>query len=322
MDIASIEIKPKRQGYAHLAEKFGEDRPFSRYEEAVFGAQPSENFHYRPQWDVKHEIFDVTRTKIVMKDWEDLVDPRKLHYMTYVSARAKQNATAVDTMTFLEKRMMLEKMSDEDIATITKYITPLRHYFYGANMNNLELTAIGYGGPFCAATQFQAEDELGFAQQVTKIILELTDNDISVLDAGKDAWLNAPEWQGMRKAMEDSFVVKDYMELFMIQNAIFDGMMIPLIFSSLPNNLTPAGNIAMSMMSEFIVTVTEETNKWIDAVIKVAASESAENAALLTEWANKYITITEDALSQLDAEAVASIKEDLVARLNKSGLSL
>jgi phenol hydroxylase P1 protein len=75
-------------------------------------------------------------------------------------------------------------------------------------------------------------------------------------------------------------------------------------------------------MSEFIVTVTEETNKWIDAVIKVAASESAENAALLTEWANKYITITEDALSQLDAEAVASIKEDLVARLNKSGLSV
>jgi len=322
MDIASIEIKPKRQGYAHLAEKFGEDRPFSRYEEAVFGAQPSENFHYRPQWDVEHEIFDATRTKIVMNDWEDIVDPRKFHYMTYVSTRAKQNATNVDTMTFLEKRMMLEKMSDEDVATITKYITPLRHYFYGANMNNLELTAIGYGGPFCSATQFQAEDELGFAQQVTKIILELTNNDVSVLDAGKDAWLNAPEWQGMRKAMEDSFVVKDYMELFIIQNAIFDGIMIPLMFSSLSSNLTPAGNIAMSMMSEFVVTVTEETNKWIDSVIKVVASESVENEALLTQWANKYISITEEALSQLDAEAVASIKEDLVVRLNKSGLSL
>jgi phenol hydroxylase P1 protein len=322
MDIASIEIKPKRQGYAHLAEKFGEDRPFTRYEEAVFCAQPSENFHYKPQWDVEHEMFDVTRTKIVMNDWEDLVDPRKFHYMTYVSTRAKQNATSVDNMIFLEKRKMLEKMSDEDIETIVKFITPLRHYFYGANMNNLELTAIGYGGPFCSATQFQAEDELGFAQQVTKIILELTDNDVSVLDTGKDAWLNAPEWQGMRKAMEDSFVVKDYMELFMIQNAIFDGFMIPLMFSSLPNNLTPAGNIAMSMMSEFIVTVTEETNKWIDAIVKTVVSESSENEVLLTEWANKYIAITEDALSPLDAEAVASVKEDLVARLNKSGLSL
>lgn len=322
MDIASIEIKPKRQGYAHLAEKFGEDRAFSRYEEAVFCAQPSENFHYVPQWDVAHDIFDVRRTKIVMKDWEDLVDPRKFHYMTYVSTRAKQNATSVDTMTFLEKRMMLEKMSKEDVDTVIKYITPLRHYFYGANMNNLELTAMGYGGPFCSATQFQAEDELGFGQHVTKIILELTNNDTDVLDAGKEAWLNAPEWQGMRKAMEDSFVVKDYMELFLIQNAIFDGFMIPLMFSHLSKKLTPAGDIAMSMMSEFIVLVTEETNRWIDSIVKTAASESSENAALLTEWANKYIAITQEALSGLDAEAVASVKNDLVARLNKSGLSL
>jgi len=322
MDIASVEIKPKRQGYAHLAEKFGEDRPFSRYEEAVFGAQPSEHFHYRPQWDVEHEIFDVTRTKIVMKDWEDLIDPRKFHYMTYVSTRAKQNSTSVDNMVFLEKRMLLSKLSEDDISTITKYITPLRHYFYGANMNNLTLSAIGYGGPFGSASQFQAEDELGFAQHVTKIILDLTNNDISVLDAGKDAWLNCADWQGLRKAVEDSFVVKDYMELFMIQNAIFDAFIIPLMFKSLSENLTPAGNLAMSMMSEFIVTVTEETNRWIDSIVKVCACESPENAALLTTWANKYIDITVDALSPLDKDAVSSIKEEVVARLKKSGLNL
>jgi phenol hydroxylase P1 protein len=322
MDIASLEIKPKRQGYAHLAEKFGEDRTFSRYEEAVFCAQPTENFHYRPQWDVQNEIFDVNRTKIVMKDWEDLVDPRKFHYMTYVSTRAKQNATSIDTMTFLEKRMMLSKLSDEDIDTVIKYITPLRHYFYGANMNNLELTAKGYGGPFCSATQFQAEDELGFGQHVTKIILDITNNDTSILDAGKDAWLNEPQWQGLRKAMEDSFVVKDYMELFIIQNVVFDGFIIPLMFSSLPNNLSSSGNIAISMMSEFILLVTEETNKWTDSIVKVVSSESEENKALLTKWINKYINITQEALSSLDPKAVTLVKNNLVERLNKSNLSL
>jgi len=322
MDIASVEIKPKREGYAHLAEKFGEDRPFSRYEEAVFGAQPSEHFHYKPQWDVEHEMFDVRRTKIVMNDWEDLVDPRKFHYMTYVSTRAKQNATAIDTMNFLEKRMMFSKMTNEDIQSIIKNITPLRHYFYGANMNNLTLAAIGYGGPFSSATQFQAEDELGFAQHATKIILDITNNDISILDAGKEAWLNDPEWQGLRKAMEDSFIVKDYMELFIIQNVIFDGFIIPLMFKSLGNKLTPAGNIAMSMMSEFIVTVSEETNKWVDNYVKVSAAESVENTEILTMWSKKYIDIMVDALSTFDKDTVTSIKEELVARLNKSGLNL
>ncbi|WP_324172135.1 hypothetical protein [Sulfurimonas sp.] len=322
MNIANIEIKPKRQGYAHLADKFGEDRPFSRYEEAVFGAQPSENFHYRPQWDVDHEIFDVTRTKIVMKDWEDLIDPRKFHYMTYVSTRSKQNSTSVDNMEFLEKRMLLSKMSSEDIDIIKKYVTPLRHYFYGANMNNLTLASIGYGGPFVSAAQFQAEDELGFAQHVTKIILNLTNNDEFALETGKDAWLNCSEWQGLRKAVEDSFVVKDYMELFVIQNAIFDAFIIPLMFKSLPEKLTPAGNLAMGMMSEFILTVTDETNKWVDSIIKVCAKESSENKELLTAWTNKYLNITVDALSPLDKDTVSSIKEDVVARLKKSGLNI
>jgi len=322
VDIANIEIKPKRQGYSHLAEKFGEDRPFSRYEEAVFGAQPSENFHYRPQWDVEHEIFDVKRTKIVLNDWEDLVDPRKFHYMTYVSTRAKQNASSSDNLTFLEKRMMFSKLSKEDISTIIRYITPLRHYFYGANMNNLTLASIGYGGPFCSAVLFQAEDELGFAQHVTKIILDITNNDVSVLNTGKDAWLNAPEWQGLRKAMEDSFVVSDYMELFILQNAILDGFIIPLMFKSLPNNLSQAGSIVLGMMSEFILTVTENSNKWIDSIVKVTANESTENKKLLTTWASKYIDITVDALSPLDKDSVSSIKEDVIARLNKSGLNL
>ena len=322
IDIANIEIKPKRLGYEHLREKFGEDRAFSRYEEAVINVQATESFQYRPQWDPDHEIFDVTRTKIVLKDWDVLMDPRKFHYMSYVAARAKQNSTSVDNMSFLEKRDLLSKMSSEDIDAIKKYVTPLRHYFYGANMNNLAIASVGYGGPFGSAAQFQAEDELGFAQHVTKIILDITDNDISVLDSGKEAWLNSADWQGLRKAMEDSFVVKDYMELFVIQNVIYDGFIIPLMFKSLPSNLTPAGSLAMSMMSEFILTVTEETNRWLDSTVKITAAESSENTELLTSWANKYINIAVDALSPLDKDSVSSIKEEVVARLKKSGLNL
>ncbi len=322
MNIASIEIKPARQGYTQLVEKFGEDRPFSRYEEATFGAQSKENFQYIPQWDVEHKIFDVRRSKVVMKDWEDLVDPRKFHYMSYVSSRAKQNATSVDNMEFLEKRELISKLSSDDKDAIIKYLTPLRHYFYGANMNNLSLSALGYGAPFGCASQFQAEDELGFAQHVTKIILKITDNDVAVLDAGKESWLNCADWQGVRKAVEDSFVVKDHMEIFIMQNAVYDAFVIPLMFEKLAENLSPAGSLALSILSEFILTVTDETNKWIDSIVKVCASESSQNNELLTAWATKHIDIASEALSLLDKDGVSSVKEDVIARLKKSGLNL
>lgn len=326
MDIASIEIKSKRQAYAQISKKFGVDRPASRYEEAVIGGQPSENFHYRPQWDVDNEIFDVRRTKIVMKDWEDFLDPRKFHYMSYVSARAKQNSTNMDNFEYIEKRTMISKLTQEDKKTIYKYLTPLRHYFYGANMNNLTLSSIAYGAPLGSASQFQAEDELGFAQHTTKMILDISENDISILNDGKDAWMNNPDWQGLRKAIEDSFIVKDYMELFVIQNVVFDGFIIPLMFSELSKSLSSSGELLVSMMSEFVLTVHEETNKWIDSVIKIAASESEENKVLLAQWSQKYISITQDALESLsnftNDDVLVSIKQNLLDRLNKNGLNL
>ena len=51
LNIASVEIEPKRHTFGHVARRLGEDRPASRYEEAMYDAQPTENFHYRPQWE-------------------------------------------------------------------------------------------------------------------------------------------------------------------------------------------------------------------------------------------------------------------------------
>ena len=63
--------------------------------------------------------------------------------------------------------------------------------------------------------------------------------------------------------------------------------------------------------------------------IKVAAAESEENKALLNDWCKKYIDIAQAALTPLaqkivsnPEDAIAQVKADLVARLNKNGLSL
>ncbi len=326
MDIASIEIKPKRLAYAHITEKYGEDRPATRYEEAVIGAQSTENFHYVPQWDVEHDIFDAKRTKIVMEDWEDLLDPRKFHYMTYVSTRAKQNSTNVDNFAYLEKRLMLLKLSDEDREKIYKFLTPLRHYFYGANMNNLTLAATTYGAPLGCPCQFQAEDELGFAQHVTKMILNVSNNDVELLADGKEAWLDSADWQPLRKALEDSFIVKDCMELFVMQNVVFDGLIIPLMFSEFSKTLSDSGEMSVSMMSEFVLTVFEETNRWVDSVVKITASKSDANKELLTQWTTKYMALADEAVAPLakfsDDDVLVSVKQNLVDRLSKNGISL
>ncbi len=328
LNIASIEIEPKRHTYKHVAKRLGEDRPASRYEEAVLDAQPTENFHYRPQWEPEFEIYDKNRTKIKMNDWYDLLDPRKFHYMSYVSTRASQNAANEQSFEFIEKRGLVNFIKKDNLQKVYDYLTPLRHYEYGANMNNLTIVDRVYGTAMMSACLFHAEDRIGMAQHITKIILLLSENDVSKLDAGKEAWLNCPKWQGLRKAVEDSLVEKDPIRLFVKQNIVFDAFVIPLMINEFSKELIQNDEMTFSMLSEFIVSCYEETVKWLDSVLKVMANESNENRELLTSWIKEDIEIIENSMESLATfssnpkESISRVKLELIERLNKSGISL
>ncbi len=250
LNIASVEIEPKRHTFGHVARRLGEDRPASRYEEAVYDAQPTENFHYRPQWEPEFEIYDKARTKIKMNDWYDLLDPRKFHYMSYVSTRASQNAANLQSFDFIDKRALVNFIKKENLEKVFDFLTPLRHYEYGANMNNLAIVDRVYGTAMMSACLFHAEDRIGMAQHITKIVLLLGNNDVTKLDAGKEAWLNDPKWQGLRKAVEDSLVVKDPIRLFVKQNIVFDGFVIPILINEFSKNMAENEEMVLPMLSD------------------------------------------------------------------------
>ncbi|KAB7884477.1 phenol hydroxylase [Poseidonibacter ostreae] len=328
LNIASVEIEPKRHTFGNVARRLGEDRPASRYEESMYDAQPTENFHYRPQWEPEFEIYDKARTKIKMNDWYDLLDPRKFHYMTYVSTRASQNAANVQSFDFIEKRSLVNFIKQENLQKAFEFLTPLRHYEYGANMNNLAIVDRVYGTAMMSATMFHAEDRLGMAQHITKMILLLGNNDVKKLDSGKEAWMNDSKWQGLRKAVEDSLVVKDPIRLFVKQNVVFDAFVIPLMINEFSKEMAANDEMVVPMLSEFVTSWYEETIKWIDSVVKVMTNESSENKELLTQWIKEDIEIIEVAMQPLSAfsnnssELLASTKLELINRLNKSGITL
>ena len=66
-------------------------------------------------------------------------------------------------------------------------LVPLRHVAWGANMNNSSVCAYGYGTSFTAPCIFQAMDNLGIAQYLTRVGLLL--GDVESLDEAKRAWM-------------------------------------------------------------------------------------------------------------------------------------
>ena len=319
IDIKTTKIEQRRTTFDNVAEKLGEGKVPSRYQEVMIGVQQEEVFHYRPTWDPEHEVFDADRTAIKMQDFDDLTDPRHYYYGTYVIQRSKQQESLEKNFSMVEKRGLLTALDAGLREKIRKVIIPFRHVEWGANNNNLFIAAYGFGTPMPIAADFQGMDRLGNAQYLTRIGLVLSGNDPEVLDQAKSEWLDDPMWQPLRKVIEDSFVLKDWFELHLLQNFLLDGVLHPLLFEHFDTEVVNGGGTALAMLTEFFVEWYGEAVRWTDHTIKTAAGESAENRALLTGWRDKWLPEVRNAVTPLAefifADRSAGVMDQVVSRL-------
>jgi phenol hydroxylase P1 protein len=323
-----VSIKPIRQTFTHVAARIGADKPASRYQEGVLNVQADANFHYRPTWDPDHEIFDVTRTALVMADWYAFRDPRQYYYATYTIARAKMQETTESDFEFVERRGLGDSYAAAAKAKALDVLVPLRHVAWGANMNNSSICAYAYGTALTAPCIFQAMDQLGIAQYLTRLGLLLGDS--ARLDDAKEAWMTSPVWQGLRRYVEDTFVLKDPIELYVAQNLALDGLLFPLVYEKFDTALTMEAGPTVSMLLRFQADWFTETSRWVDATIKTAAAESAANAELLTGWITNWrdravsavAPVADLALGPDAPAAMADVTSAFDARVAKCGLAL
>ncbi|BCZ77839.1 phenol hydroxylase P1 protein [Paraburkholderia terrae] len=330
IDIKTSAVEQVRQTFSHVARRLGADKPASRYQEATFDLQPEVNFHYRPLWQPEFELYDKGRTAIVMSDWYAFKDPRQYYYGAYTIARAKQQDTMEKNFEFVAKRRLLADLSDDAKAHIAALMVPLRHVEWAANTNNCFVTGYGWGTAITQATMFHCMDRLGIAQYLSRIGLALDGNQGTSLVDGKERWMSDPMWQGLRRVVEDTMVVKDWFETFVAQNLVLDGLLYPLVYRHIDERIARLYGPGFGMLNEFASSWFDETSRWVDATIKTAATESPENKALLAQWVAKWRTAVLDALKPLaiaglgdDAHhALEHIAQTFDARVAKQGMEV
>ena len=328
IDLRTVSITPLRQTFDHVAKRLGGDKPASRYQEGTLDVQAKTNYHYRPTWDPAHKIFDETRTAIKMKDWYTFKDPRQFYYGSWTQARARLQETAEGDIEFVESRGLASNLAPAVRKLALELYVPLRHVEWGANMNNAAICAYGFGTAITAPAQFQGMDRLGSAQYLSRLGLLLGGPDD--LATAKNAWLNAPAWQELRRYVEDTFVLSDWFELYVAQNLALDGLMFPLLFKRVDDHLTSQAGPTVSMLTRFQADWFADASKWVDATIKTAAAESAENKAQLEAWTKSWAARAAKALQPVVAmalgDAAAGAMEEAMtqfkARCAKAGLSV
>lgn len=329
IQIASRHIKPLRTNYAHIERRIGPDKPATRYQEAVYDVQPTENFHYAPTWEPDKALFDASRTAIVMQDWYTFTDPRQYYYTSYVSARARQQESMEKNFELIEANGLMASLSPEVADRARQVLIPLRHVEYGANLNNQDICDRGYGATITSLASFNGLDRIGMAQYLARIALMLDDNEETTLVSAREAWLSDPVWQPLRHAMEDMFVLEDWFEVMMAQNVVLDGLLYPLIYREFVPALNRDGGTPFLLMTQLMSEWATETERWTSQLVKVTAAESDANRALLQDWFDKWAVRLQDALVPVadlalgneGADKLNQVAEALRARMAKAGLN-
>ncbi len=328
IDLRTVSITPLRQTYDNIAARLGADKPASRYLEGTMDVQANANFHYRPTWDPERELFDERRTAIRMRDWYALKDPRQLYYGNYTLARARMQETAEADFEFVETRDLANGYDDAARRTALDFYVPLRHVAWAANMNGSYQCAYGYGTAITQPCLYAGMDQLGIAQYLTRLGLLLgTPGD---LEAGKHAWLEAPAWQPLRRLVEDTWVTRDWFELFVAQNVVLDGLLFALAYREVDADLRERAGPTVSMLTRFQAEWFQDACKWVDSVVKTAAAESEDNKALLGQWYAHWRgrvrealkPVAQLALGEAAGEALERVQAQLDARMHKAGLAV
>lgn len=326
IDLRTVTLEPLRQAYDHLEARFGA-KPASRYQEGSYDLQAVENLHYRPTWDPDQALYDATLSRVRMRDWYTIKDPRQFYYSSYTLARARQQDTAESNFGFVETRGLADLLPQDLRELALALLVPLRHAAWGANQNNTLICAYGYGTTFTQPCMFQAMDQLGIAQYLSRLGLLLGGTES--LDAGKRAWMESPTWQPLRRYVEDVMALRDPIEVFTAQNVVLDGLLMPLVYERLVDDvLSSRGASCVAMLTQFMSEWGGETRKWIDAVVKTLATESAENRAAFGDWIDRWQPRAVEAVAPLVAlvlgadagEAVEAQVSELSKRLAKAGL--
>jgi len=328
IDVKTVSIKPQRNTFDHLVRRFG-DKPASRYQEASYDIQAVENFHYRPTWDPDQQLYDAELSRIRMQDWYALKDPRQYYYSTYTLARARQQENAEANFNFVESRSLQDALPEDVREKALKVLVPLRHVAWGANQNNSLACGYGYGTVFTQPCMYQAMDNLAISQYLSRIGLLLGGADSLI--QGKHLWLKDGAWQSLRRYVEDTLVIRDPFEVFVAQNIALDGLLYPIVYEQfVDKRLALGGGQTIAMLTQFMTTWFAETKKWTDAVLKVAAAESTENAEVLAEWVDCWAgramsalepvmkTVLDDSVDELLSEELAAFK----ARILKTGIQV
>lgn len=280
-------IKPIRNTYKYMS-GLKVKRP-TTYDEATYNLEPKENFHYRPIWNPEMNIFDERLTKVRLEDWEQFRDPAKLYYATYCYSRADLQTKIKGQFEAADRYGWFKNMDPAFVNTISELFPVLRHLIFGESVAFMYIGRAAVGTAIEQCATYQCYDELGTAQLLTRICLELEEQNPTILQDGKQTWMEDKKYQKLRALTERLMVTWDWAEAMVATNLVLDLILYPLFFEEMTALASKKGVMGYMAFSQFFMEMAEYEKNYTYELVKMLLADRPENKEILQSYINKWL---------------------------------
>ncbi len=238
-------------------------------------------------------------------DWWAFRDPNKTWQRPYVNLQAGQGK-AIERL--LEAAKARGVLADFDACWRDPILS--RHYAACAFVEYGLFRAFAYAqrealadviGNACV---FNAADKIRYAQEVSLYGMELAQALPGFSDAeAKRTWLSDPMWQGVRQVVEKLLVLRDWGEVIIATNLVFEPLLGELLRVEFFLRCAPRnGDGVTPTIIESAELDWERNRKWTTAFAQLLLSDATHathNRAVLQDWVNRWSVLTQNAMRGL-----------------------
>lgn len=222
-----------------------------------------------------------------VQDWEQFRDPHKLTYKDYVATQQSRETYVDGLIDRAEATDAAGKLSPGWVSTLRDLLVPMRFPLHVLQMTALYVGQMAPSSYITNCAYFQASDELRRIQRIaywTKVLANAHGDELATTSTARGPWESAPQWQPLRRALEEMLIAYDWGESFTALNLAVKPMLDALINEQLAVLATANDDPFLAeLLAEFDLD-SQRSRDWTQALVAYSVDRDPGLQSVIEGW--------------------------------------
>jgi toluene monooxygenase system protein E len=248
---------------------------------------PNEGANYHFPEHYKLGYWDPSKTKWRSQRWEAFRDPNRLTYRSYHELQSERESALEAVITAARAENAVRYLDPVWVETLRLFFAPMRFAEWGVSMAHQYVGRFSISSLITNPSILQVFDELRHTQRIAEWTNDL-EQEHGGFGGYREQWLRDPMFQPMREYLERVCILKDWGEVVVATNLVFE----PLLQRVMYRALTDLGLAhSDSVLPHFAYSVYGDEERhwsWGAALAAMLNEESDDNVATTVEWVERW----------------------------------